>query len=89
MKRYIPLLVIAGLIAAVGLRAFSDPVPMERLRRLQKGMTQDEVRAILGPPTKIYGDRQWTYERLFVFGFVNIHWEADGTFDGEFNYERF
>ena len=62
---------------------------MERLHRLRKGMTQDEVRAVLGSPTKVYGSDQWTYQRRFVFGFANIHWQADGTYDGEFNYERF
>jgi hypothetical protein len=89
MKRYVPVLVTVVLVTAVSLRALSDPVPMERLRRLQKGMTPDEVRAILGPPAKIYDSGQWTYRRPLVFGFVNIHWQTDGTFDGEFNYERF
>ena len=62
---------------------------MQHLRRLQKGMTQDEVRSILGPPTTIYGSGQWTYQRPLVFGFVNLHWQANGTYDGEFDYERF
>jgi len=51
-------------------------------------MTKDAVRSILGPPSKMYDSGQWTYERAFVFGFVNIHWQSDGTYD-EFNYERF
>ena len=90
MKRFVPHLIGLGLLVLVIARAFSDPVPMEKLAHLRKGMTKDEVRKILGPPTKTYGsDRQWTYERPFVFGFVNIHWQADGTFDGEVNYERF
>ncbi len=74
MKRLLRVIVVVvtlGLAAVVCLRLFSDPVPMERLHRLRKGMTQDEVRSVLGPPTK------------------NIHWGADGTYDGDFNYERF
>ena len=92
MKRLAPTLVAVfaiGLLAALSFRAFSNPVPMERLHSLRKGMTRDEVRTVLGPPTKIYDSGQWTYQRQLVFGFVNIHWQEDGTYDGEFNYERF
>lgn len=62
---------------------------MERLHSLQRGMTQDEVRSVLGPPTTIGEAGQWTYQRALVFGYVAIHWDADGTYDGQFNYERF
>lgn len=89
MKRLISVIAVAGLIAAGVIRAFADPVPIEQLQRLQKGMTKDEVRKVLGNPAKIYQSGQWTYQRLFVFGFVNIHWQADGTYDGDYNYERF
>ena len=89
MKRFIPAIIVIGLVATICLWAFSHPVPSQRLQRLRKGMTREEVRAVLGEPTKTYGGQQWTYERPFVFGFVNIHWQADGTYDGEFNYERF
>jgi len=92
MKRLVPILsavFVLGAVSAVCFRAFSDPVPMGQLHTLQKGMRQDEVRAVLGPPTTIYQSGQWTYKRRFVFGFVNIHWQADGTYDGDFNYERF
>jgi SmpA / OmlA family len=91
MKRFVPVLVavfVLGVVAVLCVRAFSDPVPAERLQRLQKGMTQDEVRSVLGPPTRVY-DGQWTYQRPLVFGFVNIHWQTNGTYDGEVNYERF
>jgi len=52
-------------------------------------MSQEEVKKILGKPTKIYSSGQWTYTKPFVFGYVNIHWQLDGTYDGDFNYERF
>ncbi len=82
MKRIVSFrvaVVVLGLLAAVCLRAFSDPVPRERLQSLRKGMTQDEVRAVLGPPTRMYESGQWTYKRQLVFGFVNIRWQSDGT----------
>ena len=71
------------------IRAFGDPVSPERLKQLQKGMAKEKVRAVLGELTKRFGLGQWTYKRPMVFGFVNIHWQDDGTFDGEVNYERF
>jgi hypothetical protein len=92
MKRLVPVLVgvvFVGLLSTLCLQVFSDPVPMERLRSLRKGMTKDEVRSLLGPATKIYETGQWTYKRPLVSGFVNIHWQEDGTYDGDFNYERF
>jgi len=92
LKRFAPLLVIilvVGLLAALNHRAFSEPVPIDRIKSLQKGMTQDEVQSILGPPSKIHESGQWTYQRAWVLGFVNIHWKSDGTFNGDFNYERF
>ena len=88
MKRFLPIVAVVGLLAALGIRAFLDPVPMGRLQRLRKGMTKDEVGQILGEPTEIYYD-QWTHQRPLVFGFVNIQWRTDGTYDGEYNYERF
>lgn len=88
MKRRITVLLLVAL-AGLGLRAFTDPVPADRLQRLRKGMTKAEVQAALGAPSKKYGSGQWTYQRPLVFGFVNIHWQADGTYDGYYNYERY
>jgi len=88
MKRRVTVLVVVAL-AGLGLRAFSDPVPADRLQRLRKGMTKAEVQAALGAPSEKYEHGQWTYRRPLVFGFVNIHWQADGTYDGEYNYERY
>ncbi|MCC6695884.1 MAG: hypothetical protein IT365_09680 [Candidatus Hydrogenedentes bacterium] len=92
MKRLVPVIavvVLVGLMVALRARAFSDPVPMQRLNWLRKGMGPDEVQTVLGPPTRIYDSGQWTYQRPLVFGFVNIRWQEDGTYDGDFNYERF
>lgn len=92
MRRLYPYLVMLTVIVAltviVGLRAFLEPVPREQLEQLRKGMTKDEVRRILGEPAEDYGG-QWTYARPLVFGFVNIHWLTNGTYNGEYNYERF
>jgi hypothetical protein len=72
--------------------AFRPPVPLERVRAIKPGMTETEVRQILGEPTKIYrpfnhsmqgtnytARGQWTYIHPLRFGFVNVHWETNGT----------
>lgn len=87
MKRLLVLIAI-GAVAVLIFRSLSHPVPAHRLYQLRKGMTQEEVRAILGPPTKTFPSGQWTYQRPFVFGHLNIHWHTNGTF-GAFKYERF
>ncbi len=80
----VPILIMLGLLV-LWIRALSDPVPMDRLHRLRKGMTQDEVRSILGRPTE---EGRWVYYRPLVFGWVEIHWLSDGTY-AEFNFERY
>jgi len=88
MKRLVPILILV-LAIALGIRAFRPPVPLAHLSQLKAGMPQSEVKAILGEPSKIYPSGQWTYTRPMTFGFVNIHWKSDGTYDGHYNYERF
>jgi len=89
MKKRIILLSVVVLGFALAVRAFQQPVQPDRLAKLKLGMTKAEVEAALGRPAKVYESGQWTYKRPLVFGFVNIHWQADGTYDGEYNYERF
>ncbi len=79
-------LALLGVLAV--LWSFQDPVRPERLARLQPGMTRAEVEAALGPPTRKLASGQWTYSRPLVFGYVNIHWQPDGTFQHA-NYERY
>lgn len=79
------MLLLIGLVA----RAFVSPVSHEALNALRPGMTPDEVRALLGSPSEVYSTGQWTYSKALVFGYVTIHWRDDGTYDGEYNFERF
>lgn len=75
-------------IAIFAVNAFMDPVPAALLVGMDEGMTKDEVEQLLGTPSVMYSNH-WTYKRPLRFGFVNIHWKADGTYDGQYNYERF
>lgn len=90
MKKIIITVAVAVVLCAfAGWRAFLDPVPVDRLALLKKGMTKTEVEATIGKPTKIYDSGQWIYMRPIVFGYVNIPWQSDGTYDGNYNYERY
>ena len=91
MKRHLIITSAVAIVVATGLavRAFQQPVPQAKLDRLKQGMTKDGIRQILGPATKEYPAGQWTYSRPLVFGFVNLHWDADGKYPGHYNYERF
>ena len=88
-KLIVAIVACAGVPVILLSWAFQSPVPISRLELLRKGMSQQEVRAILGDPTQEYGQGQWTYKKPFVFGFVNIHWQGDSTYIGEYNFERF
>ena len=88
-KTIISILVLVSACGGLTYRAYLDSVPIDSLERLQNGMTKNEVKSLLGPPTEIYSDSQWAYKKFLVFGFVNIHWKEDGTYDGEYNYERY
>ncbi|MDD2235770.1 MAG: outer membrane protein assembly factor BamE [Kiritimatiellae bacterium] len=68
---------------------FQKPVSQDKLDSLQKGMSKEEVRHILGPPTKEYTTGQWTYSRPFVFGYINVHWDEADNYPGWYNVERF
>ena len=71
------------------------------MQAIQSGMTHDQVRRILGTPTRIYPgghkytvrgtnyvtDEQWTYERLLTFGYVNVLF-TDGLVSSA-HYEEF
>ena len=88
-KRTVLIILVSGcLVAAIGgvKRAFGPPVPLVTLRLIQAGMSEEDVRRILGAPTQVCpGGReynvkgtnymnggQWTYTRPFVFGYVNV-----------------
>ncbi len=74
-------------VAVLGIKhAFEPPVPLEKVHAIKEGMTEQEVRQILGAPTQVYpGGRaytvagtnyvqggQWTYTRFLTFGYVNV-----------------
>ena len=99
------LFITIGVPMALGfllVRAFQPPLPISKFNSLKPGMTQAEVRTILGEPTQtlpggheyeVRGthyvtDDQWTYRRLLTFGYVNIHFDANRLFT-DYNCEEF
>jgi hypothetical protein len=76
-----------AVVVVLGIKhAFEPPVPLERVRSIKEGMTEQEVRQILGAPTQVYPvgsaytvagtnyvlGGQWTYTRFLTCGYVNV-----------------
>lgn len=55
-------------------------IPHAKLTKLSAGMTQDQVTAILGTPTKIDDEQHWVYERGVNPGWVEINFDKDLRF---------
>ncbi|HMO41586.1 MAG TPA: outer membrane protein assembly factor BamE [Saprospiraceae bacterium] len=78
------------LITSLIIRAFLSPIPNSKLNKIHEGMTKPEVEAIIGKPSFITeSGSQWIYQRSLVIGYVSITWLEDGTYDGQYNLERF
>jgi hypothetical protein len=82
-------LLVAGILMVR--RAFGPPVPPSKMALVKPGMSEQDVRKILGAPTEaIAGGRsyavrgtnyltggQWTYTRPFTFGYVNVLFDTN------------
>ncbi len=78
-RRATVIALVSGCLAVVAVlgikRAFEPPVPLEKVRAIKQGMTEQQVRQILGAPTQVLPggqaytvkgtnyltDGQWTY----------------------------
>lgn len=90
-------LILAGVIVVsaivfLGVRAFQPPLSLAKLEAVKPGMSQSQVREILGSPTRIYPPLsytvhgtnyqtggQWTYQRFLTFGYVNVLFDTNGA----------
>ncbi|MDX1953399.1 MAG: outer membrane protein assembly factor BamE [Verrucomicrobiota bacterium] len=83
------IIAIFCVILLLGFRAFQPPVPLSKLTQVKRGMTRDQVREILGEPSKESpGGGQWTYDRFLAFGYVNVSFQTNGTVS-DAHYEEF
>lgn len=96
------MLAILALLMCFALWMFNTPVRLSKLNNIREGVTQEEVKCILGVPTRVIpGGRQykiedriyttteqWIYSRPLQFGFLNITWTTNKTYATS-NYERF
>ena len=76
------------------LRMLSDPFylpfPEKRLEMLQPGMTSQEVRKVLGRPTRRLSERDasgqlfevWEYKGRYSWAPVNVSFKPDGRYAG-------
>lgn len=79
-------IVAAVVFCLIGVWVFSDPFPRDRLEELQVEMTRDEVKKVIGHPTKSSGGH-WSYSRFMKIGSVNIAFDDEDRYTG-YRYER-
>jgi hypothetical protein len=68
------------------LRSFNrPPFPLERLERLEPGMTAVQVREVLGEPDSVEGEADgaetWAYARTLSWPIVNVYFDSQGLFE--------
>jgi hypothetical protein len=91
------ILVLAGVlivtaVVLLAVRSFQPPVSLAKLEAVKPGMTELQVREILGSPSRIYPPLsytvrgtnyqtggQWTYQRFLTFGYVNVLFGTNGV----------
>lgn len=71
----LPLLTALFVVSAFN----APPFPLERLDQLSPGMTQADVKEVLGPPSERYDD-SWVYSRSFSWPLVRIYFDDQGQF---------
>ena len=80
------------MLAGVAYRAFEPPLRLTKLESVKPGMSQTQVREILGTPTRLYPGYsysvngtnyqtggQWTYKRFLKFGYINVLFDTNGA----------
>jgi outer membrane protein assembly factor BamE (lipoprotein component of BamABCDE complex) len=91
--KVVGLVVLLMAAALVTRHAFGPPIPPGRMAQIKPGMSEEDVRRILGAPEHVIrgghaytsnGTRhvtggQWTYTRPFTFGYVNVLFDTNGV----------
>lgn len=89
-------------VTCVSIRALLPPVSLSKLEAVKPGMTQSQVREILGPPTLAAGcltitahgkdvgriGPLWMYHRFLTFGYVSVRFDTNSSVERAY-YERF
>lgn len=62
------------------------PFDLARLQQLRPGMSQADVRRLLGPPRSDFGDH-WAYSRFLAWPIVYVRFDERGRFaESEYDY---
>jgi hypothetical protein len=76
-------------VVAIGYMFWSfnqPPFSLSLLEQLEVGMTQDEVKSILGDPDSV-DPMHWTYSRPFSWPIVHITFDNNGKFaESDYDY---
>jgi hypothetical protein len=86
MKKMRIKIITAVLLCLIGMWVFSDPFPQDRLEELKVGMTREQVKKVIGNPTRNSGGLL-TYSRFMKIGSVDIFFDENDRYTG-YRYER-
>ena len=53
-------------------------IPPESLARVERGMSKEEVVALLGQPSEETNETEWKYFRKYRIGWVEVFFDVDG-----------
>ncbi|MDZ4781409.1 MAG: hypothetical protein SGJ19_14240 [Planctomycetia bacterium] len=77
LRSLLLLILLNALCLAALIRVFGPTIPSYQLNQVKVGMTQVEIRQILGPPINS-GDSDWVYKRFGSPGWVEIAFDDNG-----------
>jgi hypothetical protein len=81
------ILLLSVMVIAWAIWNFNQPpFDLARLQQLRPGMSQQEVRQILGPPKSDFGDH-WAYSRSMAWPIVYVRFDQSNRFTtSEYDY---
>ena len=83
---------IGAVVTVFGIRAFQPPVPLGRLETVKPGMSETQLREVLGSPTHVYHHGvvftmhgtnfaqtggAWMYHRFLTFGYITVVFDTN------------
>ena len=71
-----------AIVAAASSVLIGPAVPKHLLQQIEIGMTKSEIKTIMGPPTRSYGNHEWQYSRTGNVGWVEIWFDENGAVNG-------
>jgi outer membrane protein assembly factor BamE (lipoprotein component of BamABCDE complex) len=70
--------VLAGLTIVAGINCIGPIRPHSAVAKISQGMTQEDVRKILGPPNGRVSQESWSHQRFLNPGWLVVYFDDAG-----------